>query len=85
MAAELLRPEFVIVLKAFERRLELLISVLHLLDQTGELTDLIFQAIYPDQKLGATDLRKYGSRVRHSVTGGCNDSQGNSVQHRSHH
>jgi len=41
MAAELLKPKFVIVLKALERRLELLISVLHLLNLTGELTDLI--------------------------------------------
>jgi hypothetical protein len=74
VGAELLRPEFVIVQKALERRLELLISVLHLLNLTGELTDLIFQAIYPDQKLGAPDLRKYGSRVRQNVTGGCNGS-----------
>ena len=56
--AELLKPEFVIVRQPFERRLKLLIAVLHLLDLTGELTNLILQAIDPDQKVRGTDLRE---------------------------
>jgi hypothetical protein len=51
-------------LKSPERGLELLISVLHLLDLTGQLTNLILQAINSDHKLRGTRLRKCARRDR---------------------
>ena len=54
----------VVVLKSPERGLELLISVLHLLDLTGQLTNLVLQAINSDHKLRGTRLRKCARRDR---------------------
>ncbi len=73
-AAEFLESEFVILLKPLERRLELLISVLHLLKLTGELPDLILQAIDPDQKLRGPDLRECGSRAHQGTKGGSSNA-----------
>src|SRR5215470_13429416 len=74
--AELLKPEFIIVLKPLERRLQLLISVLHLLNLPGELTDLVLQSINPDQKLCYPDLRACDSRAHHQIAGGREGGEG---------
>jgi hypothetical protein len=71
------RPQFV------ERGLELLISVLHLLDLTGQLTNLVLQTINSDHKLRGARLRKSARRGRHDE-GGCNSGKSDAVQHRSH-
>jgi hypothetical protein len=73
--AQFLRPEFAIVLQPLERRLKLLITVLHLLKLTGELTDLILQAVDPDQKVCGPDLCECGSRAHQ----GTNDGNGDTV------
>jgi len=58
-ASKFSRPQFV------ERCFELLISVLHLLDLTGQLTNLVLEAIKSDHKLGGARLRKSAHRDRH--------------------
>src|SRR5215475_1271549 len=83
--AQLLKPEFIVVLKPFERRLKLLISVLHLLNLPGELTDLILQSIDPDQKLCGADLRECDSRARGEIAAGHNRGKGGTDPHRSLH
>jgi hypothetical protein len=71
-------------LKALEHGLELLVSVLDLLDLTGQLPDLILQSVDSDQKLCRPNLGECHSRDRHD-TGECNGAKGDTVRHRSHH
>jgi hypothetical protein len=56
-------------LKSPERSLELLISVLHLLDLTGQLTNLVLQTINSDHKLRGARLRTYTHRDRRNKGG----------------
>jgi len=56
-------------LKSPERGLELLISVLHLLDLTGQLTNLVLQAINSHHKLRRARLRKCPRRDRRDKGG----------------
>jgi hypothetical protein len=56
-------------LKPPERGLELLISVLHLLDLAGQLTNLVLQAINSDHKLRGARLRKRARRNRRDKDG----------------
>jgi len=78
-----MKPEFVVVLNPLDRRLKLLISVLHLLKLPSEQTDLILQPINPDQKLSGPGLRECDSRARQE-TAGRNCGKDGTVQHHSH-
>ena len=49
--AQRLEPGFIVLLHALERRLELLIAELCLLDQAGELPHLIFELVDPHQEV----------------------------------
>jgi len=82
-AGKLLKPEFVVVLKPFDRRLKLLISILHLLKLPSEQTNLILQPINPDQKFSGPGLRECNSRARQE-TAGRNCGKDGTVQHHSH-
>jgi len=70
--AELPRSQFV------DGRFELLISILHLLDLTGQLTDFILQPIDSDQKLSLPDLCEQATWERHD-TDGCDGGKSNTV------
>jgi len=59
-------------------RFELLVSILHLLDLTGQLTDFIFQPIDSDQKLCLPDLCEQATGERHD-TDGCKGGKSNTV------